>query len=93
VDGTLILKRERGKAEASHLVTRRDSEREQPLALNFDATTALWSVISGVAEVGRTRACHGLLDLLGEQPEGMSPRELAEALEKNEHTTRSITIR
>ena len=75
------------------MVTRRDIEREQQLALNFDATTALWSVISNAVDVGRTRTCQGLLNLLGEQPEGMSPREIAEALERNEHITRSITIR
>jgi DNA-binding IclR family transcriptional regulator len=50
-------------------------------------------VIGNAAEVGRNRTCQELLDLLREQPEGMSPREIAEALEKNEHTTRSITIR
>jgi len=90
VDGTLILKRERGQAEASLFVTGRDIEREQQLALSFDATTALWAVIGNTEEVGRTRARQEIIDLLREQPEGMSPREIAEALEKNYHTTRSI---
>src|SRR5258708_28175953 len=90
VDGTLILKRERGRAAATLFVTGRDVEREQQLALSFDATTALWTVIGNADEVGRTRARQEILDLLREQPEGMSPREIAEALEKNYHTTRSI---
>jgi predicted transcriptional regulator len=91
VDGTLILKRERGQAEASLFVTGRDIEREQQLALSFDVTTALWSVIGNTEEVGRTRARQEIIDLLREQgPDGMNPREIAEALEKNYHTTRSI---
>jgi len=90
VDGTLILKRERGQTEATLFVTGRDIEREQQLAMSFDATTALWIVTGNADEVGRTRARQEILDLLSEQPEGMSPREIAEALEKNYHTTRSL---
>jgi hypothetical protein len=90
VDGTLILKRERGQTEATLFVTGRDIEREQQLALSFDATQALWSVIGDSEEVGRTRARQEIIELLREQQEGMSPREIAEALKKNYHTTRSI---
>jgi AAA domain len=91
VDGMLILKRERGQAEATLFVTGRDIEREQQLALSFDVTTALWSVIGNADEVCHTRARRAIFDLLREQgAEGMSPREIAEALEKNYHTTRSM---
>ena len=91
VDGTLILKRERGQAEASLFVTGRDIEREQQLAMSFDATTALWTVIGNTEEVGRTRARQEIIDVLREQgTDGMTPREIADALEKNYHTTRSI---
>jgi len=91
VDGTLILKRERGQAEATLFVTGRDIEREQQLALSFDVTTALWTVIGNTEEVGRTRARQEIIELLREQgTDGMNPREIADALEKNYHTTRSI---
>jgi hypothetical protein len=90
VDGTLILKRERGQAEASLFVTGRDIEREQQLTLSFDVTTALWSVIGNTEEVGRTRARQEIIELLrGQGTDGMNPREIADALEKNYHTTRS----
>jgi len=62
VDGTLILKRERGQAEATLFVTGRDIEREQQLTLSFDASTALWSVIGNADELGRTRARQQILD-------------------------------
>ena len=91
IDGALILKRERGQTDATLFVTGRDVEREQHLALSFDATTAQWALVGNADEVGRTKARQRILDLLREQqPEGMSPREIAEALEKNYHTTRSI---
>ena len=91
VDGTLILKRERGQTEGSLFVTGRDIEREQQLALSFDAATAQWTLVGDAEEVGRTRARQEILDLLREQcPDGMSARQIAEALEKNYHTTRSL---
>jgi hypothetical protein len=91
VDGTLILKRERGQMEGSLFVTGRAIEHEHQLALSFDAATALWTLVGNAEEVGGSRARQEILELLGEQgPEGMSPREVAEALQKNYHTTRSL---
>src|SRR6266571_6790368 len=91
VDGTMILKRDRGQTEATLFVTGRDVEREQQLALSFDATTALWTVVGNAEDLRCTRARQEILDLLREQgPDGMNPREIAEALEKNYHTTRSL---
>ena len=77
--------------EGSLLVTGRAFEREHQLALSCDAATAQWTLVDDAEEVGRTRARQEILELLREQgPEGMSPREVAEALEKNYHTTRSL---
>src|SRR5260221_2820859 len=91
VDGALILKRERGQHEASLFVTGRDIEHEQQLTLRFDAQTALWTLVGNAEEVRRTKERQDILDLLTEQfPEGMNPRQVAEALEKNYHTTRCL---
>lgn len=94
VDGTLILKRERGQMDAALFVTGRDVEREQELALRFEAETAQWRLLGSAEEVGRTRVRREILDLLREQAdheeEGMRPREIARALEKNYHTTRAL---
>jgi hypothetical protein len=91
VDGALILKRERGQHEATLFVTGRDIEQEQQLALRFDAQTALWTLMGNAEEVKRTKERQEILDLLSEQfPEGMNPRQVAEALQKNYHTTRCL---
>ncbi len=91
VDGALILKRERGQGEATLFVTGRDIEQEQQFALTFDPTTALWTLVGNAEEFKRTKERQEIIDLLTEQlPDGMSPRQVAEALDKNYHTTRSL---
>jgi len=91
VDGAMILKRDRGRTDATLFVTGRDIEHEQQLALNFDATTALWTLVGNADELCCTRARQDILELLREQgPDAMKTREIAEALQKNYHTTRSL---
>src|SRR6266516_1488876 len=91
VDGALILKRERGQHEATLFVTGRDIEHEQQFALRFDAQTAMWTLVENAEEVTRTKERQEILDLLSERlPGGMTPRQVAEALDKNYHTTRCL---
>jgi hypothetical protein len=91
VDGMLILKRERGQQEASLFVTGRDIEQEQQLALTFDPESALWTLVGDAEEYRRSKERQEILHLLTEQgPDGMTPRQVAEALDKNYHTTRSL---
>ena len=91
VDGALILKRERGQHEATLFVTGRDIEQEQQFALRFDPLTALWTMVGNADEVRRTKERQDILDLLSQQfPDGMTPRQVAEALDKNYHTTRCL---
>src|SRR5260370_42023094 len=88
VDVALIPKRERGQHEASLFVTGRDIEHEQQLALRVDAQTAMWTLVGNAEEVRHTKQRQDILDLLSEQfPEGMTPRQVAEALDKSYHTT------
>ncbi len=91
VDGALILKRERGQHDATLFVTGRDIEQEQQFALRFDPLTAMWTLVGSAEEVRRTKERQEILDLLSEQlPEGMTARQVAEALDKNYHTTRCL---
>jgi hypothetical protein len=51
----------------------------------------MWTQVGNVEEVRRTKERQEILDLLIEQlPEGMSARQVAEALGKNYYTTRSL---
>jgi hypothetical protein len=87
----LILKRERGQQVVTLYVTGRDTEQEQRLAPTFDQTTATWRLIGDRTDIARTKERQDILDLLTEQaPLGMSPRQVAEALQKNYHTVRSL---
>jgi hypothetical protein len=61
------------------------------LAYLFDPLTALWTQMGNAEEVRRTKERQEILNLLAEQlPEGMSARQMAEALDKNYHTTRCL---
>src|SRR5260370_25406461 len=56
-----------------------------------DARTAMWTLVGSAEEVIRTKERQEILDLLTRQlPEGMGPRQVAEALHKKYHTTRSL---
>ena len=91
VDGILILKRERGQQDATLYATGRDIAQEQRLALAFDQVTATWTLVGDRAHIARTKERQDILDLLTEQaPLGMSPRQVAETLQKNYHTVRSL---
>jgi AAA domain len=91
MDGALVLKRERGQGEATLFVTGRDIEQEQQLALTFDSITATWTLVGNAEEFKRTKERQEVIDLLTEHlSEGMSPRQVAETLDKNYHTTRSL---
>ncbi len=91
VDGALILKRERGQKEATLYVTGRDIEQDQQFALVFDQITATWTLAGDVEEFRRTKERQEIMDVLVEHfPGGMTPRQIAEALDKNYHTTRSL---
>jgi hypothetical protein len=91
IDGALILKRERGQQDATLFVTGRDIEQEQHLALTFEPVTAMWTLVGNAEEFRRTKERQEILDLLTEQcPDGMSAKQIAHALDKNYHTTRSL---
>jgi hypothetical protein len=51
----------------------------------------MWTLVGNAEEVRRTKERQDILDLLSEQfPVGMTPRQVAEALDKNYHTTRCL---
>ena len=90
VDGALVLKRDRGRADAYLHVTGRDIEEEQELALRWDPTTARWCIVGDADEyrLGEERAA--VVRVLTNTDGPLSPKEVAEALGKNGGAVREL---
>jgi len=90
VDGALVLKRDRGRADAYLHVTGRDIEEEQELALRWDPTTARWCIVGDADEyrMGEERAA--VLRVLKNANGPLSPKDVAEAIAKNSGAVREL---
>jgi len=90
VDGALVLKRDRGKQDATLAVDGRDIEEPSELALRWDADIASWSLMGDAEEYRQSEERRRILQLLERIGEPMGPKDIAEALEKNRSTTRVL---
>ena len=88
-DGVLVLRRSRNKSDASLSVIGRDVE-EQELALEFKPDMCLWSVLGKSEEVRRSSERQEVLDLLNETGELMAPKVIADLLDKQQTSTRTL---
>ena len=93
-DGFLVLKRERGRFDAELFVTGRDIQDEQTYKLSFDKVSAIWTLEGNAEELARGVVQQEILDLLRENPDGLTVKEVAESLDnKNIYTTRTLLNR
>jgi|GEM_PF-1276317 len=91
-DNILVLRRERGKAQATLIGDGRELNGvEQPLT--FDTTTGAWTISEPAGEQAKTPERAEILDLLKASPQPMSPKQVAEALDKNVSTIRVLLSR
>jgi hypothetical protein len=81
-DGILVLKRDRGRADAYLHVTGREIEEETELALKWDANLATWSLAGDADEYRLSNERQQLLRTLQNADALMSPKEIAEATGK-----------
>jgi len=90
VDGALVLKRDRGRADAYLHVTGRDIEEEQELALRWDPNTAGWSIVGDADEycLGEERAA--VVRVLKNADGPLSPKDVAQALGKKGGAVREL---
>ncbi len=80
-DAILTLTRARGEADAELRVTGRDvAERE--LALSFDPTRGAWTALGSAQEYRQSNERREIIEVLRGAQEALSPKEIAEALEK-----------
>jgi hypothetical protein len=84
VDGTWVLKRDRGKADAYLFVDGRDVEEPGEFALRWDAQLTSWQLLGDAEEyrIGETRA-KILRALADAAPEPMSPADIATEVDES----------
>ena len=82
VDGVMLLKRDRGRADAFLYVDGRDIEEPRELALRWDAELASWSLAGDAEEYRVSQERQDIIRVLEEAGEPMTPKEVAELLDK-----------
>jgi AAA domain len=86
VDGVLVLKRDRGKADAVLLVDGRDIEEPAEYALKWDAEIAGWTIVGDAEEYRMSEERKAIIRVLVEAGEFLSPGEVADVLDKPRNT-------
>ena len=81
-DGIMVLKRDRGKADAYLHVTGREIENEAELALKWNTALASWTLAGDADEYRLSQERQDIIGALAAGG-GMSPKDLAEALGKS----------
>ncbi len=89
-DGVLVLKRDRGRADAYLFVTGREIEEEQELALKWDTNTAGWCIVGNADDyrLGEERAA--VVRILRNADSPLSPKDIADALDKKSGAVRKL---
>lgn len=77
VDGILVLKRERGKHDATLFTTGRDVEEDQELALRWNNDLTTWELLGNAEDCRRSDARNGILEALAEAGQPMSRTDLS----------------
>lgn len=82
VDGAIVLNRDRGAMDAVLHITGRDVD-EKELAMVWSAELALWTIAGDADEYRMSKERRQILDLLSGVRDGLSPKEIADALQRN----------
>lgn len=90
VDGVLVLKRDRGEADACLYATGRDIEEEMELALQWDPNLASWTLLGDAEEYRLSPERREIRELLASSAEPMGPKEIAESLRKSEGAVKML---
>ena len=83
VDGALVLKRDRGKQDATLVVDGRDIEEPSELALRWEADIATWSFMGDADEYRMSEERREIVDLLRRIGESLGPKDIAQMLGRN----------
>ena len=88
-DGVAVLRRERGRHDATLFLTGRDVD-EREIALRWEPQYALWSILGDAEKyrVGKER--QDVLDLLKNAQEPLTSKQVGELSEKKEPAVRKL---
>jgi hypothetical protein len=92
-DGVLVLKRDRGRADAYLHVTGREIEEEAELALRWDADLASWTLVGDAEEYRISKERQDIVRVLTEAEEPMTPKEVADLLDKSVNAVKYLMWR
>ena len=90
VDGALVLKRRRGRADAFLHVDGRDIETPTELALKFDPNAATWAIAGDAEEYRLSERRRSILRVLGNADESLGPKDIAEMADAPYGATREL---
>jgi hypothetical protein len=82
VDGALVLKRQRGDADAYLHVDGRDIEEPAELALEFDANAATWAIKGDAEDYRRGKLGRAIVRVLENADDAMGPQDVADELDE-----------
>jgi hypothetical protein len=88
-DAVWLLKRGRGEGGGILSVTGRDIE-EQELAVQFDKTTCLWTVLGEAARYQLDTRRQEILTYLEQAGEPVGPKDVAQALGRSESNVKNL---
>lgn len=88
VDNALVLKRQRGRADAYLHVDGRDIEEPVELALEWDANVASWCIAGNADDYRLSKERAEIMTVLDDNGDPMTPTEVATALNKDTNTVK-----
>jgi hypothetical protein len=80
VDGALVLKRQRGQADAYLHIDGRDIAEPAELALRFDTEAATWTIVGDADEYRLSKGRTAIQRLLEDADEPLAPKEITACL-------------
>lgn len=89
-DGMLVLKRDRGRGDAYLYVDGRDIEEPAEHALTWDSERCIWSLAGDAKEFRTSQERADILRVLEKTSQGMTPTEIANALDRNPNSTKKL---
>jgi hypothetical protein len=83
VDGTMVLRRERGALDASLHVSGRDLEEDQSIALRWEGANAQWMILGNAAEFRLSTERQAVVNALRDAGRPLALKEIADATQQS----------